>query len=106
MIKAPTVLDSGQRQDQSVSFDPIGYDPSEWEELFNDIDAALERESLPSLHGERWQPLEFGFEFTGPIDEVIRIKSVLDQFAMRVYLDDAAPLRLPPFANIEDQDAG
>ena len=103
MTKGKTVLDAGPGH-HSVSFDPLGYDPSEWEELFNDIDAALERENLPLLHGERWQPLEFGFEFTGSVDEVFRIKSVLDQFAMRVYLDDDAPLRLPPFANSGEGD--
>lgn len=95
-MNATSISDPRQRkQELSVSFDPVGYDPSEWEKLFTDIDTALEREGLPSLHGERWQPLDFGFEFTGGPDDVFRIKAVLEQFAMRVYLDGGHPGQQP-----------
>ena len=107
MVNAISVLDRGPRsEERSISFDPIGYDPSEWEELFTDIDAALELEDLPSLHGDRWQPLEFGFGFTGPTDEVFRVKSVLEQFAMQVYLDESGPVRLAPISISEHRDEG
>jgi hypothetical protein len=68
----------------SLLFDARGYDPHEWDELFESIAIALKAADLPTLYDAPWRNLGSGYLYTGPPDEAAEIESVLEQFAVRV----------------------
>jgi hypothetical protein len=69
---------------RSLLFDARGYDPREWDELFESVAVALKAADLPTLYDEPWRNLGGGFLYTGPPDEAAEIESVLEQFAVWV----------------------
>lgn len=69
----------------SLVFDAHGYEPLEWEDLFNSIAVALKGADLPSLYEDEWRMEGDGFLFVGTDDQVEQVREVLEQFAVRIF---------------------
>ena len=74
-----------QEEVATTAFDAVGYDPLEYEEVYNDIHAALEGADLPALYSDKaWKYEGCGFRFVGSPAEVERIETILEEFGVRI----------------------